>query len=753
MAIINAAIKRFSVPLKPVTKKRPFLSWIYAPSPEGFIFALRTTIASCIAIGIALWMELDSPAWAGMTVWAVAQLNRGESLSKARWRIIGTLIGALAAFVFMGLMPQSPWLFYPVIASWVGVCSGFATFCSNFRSYAFVLAGYTCAIICMAAVPDGNDLFMFAVSRASYIILGVVCETVIATIFSTDQEQHAHLKMRQKLESALILVSQTLVYVLGQDRIALTSARKQFGTILRINDEIEFSEIEMGAYGHEGDHARAALASVSALLSRGFGMATRLQLLTDEHPDFEVMTQEVLNFLSKFPKRLVKESELALLLEELQHLRDTCRQYASPMRLCVENPYQGQSVLTLAEAELLSSEDGVEVTTPELDERVLFVSLGELLGDFEQAITQYHASMHPIYGDHFRFNRHPSYDTKIAWHNGIRGALAIIITALIYEVTAWPSGTTFISLTSLICGLYATQENPVLGTTNFLKGTIVAWIVAWFLGFVFMPMVKTYEPLVIILGTAMFLGGLAKANPSTRRAAAAYCLLMPLMLGLHNHHVMDEVTYHNTNLAIVLAAVVSVGVFRSILPFDRDDERFRMRKTMLKELRSLANPNIAPQIGTWISHSTDRFSRLINHSEPSGSPLTEATIQGTLATLTLGLNIIRLRALMDREYLPESGRRPISLVLHYIERSTRNHARAARIARAAVRRLRELDTSEHDIITRLELTRALTYLVVIAHSLKTNSNFLDESRPFTGEGPRPSVHRHSFFFKKNSQIV
>ncbi|MDF7674985.1 FUSC family protein [Acetobacteraceae bacterium ESL0709] len=752
MALINAAIKRLAFPEKAATPRPLPLSWIFAPTPEGFLFAFRTTVATCVALGIAFWMELDNPTWSAITVWTVAQLNRGESLSKARWRIIGTFFGAFAAIVITGLMPQSPWLYYPTIALWIAVCSGCATFFSNFRSYAFVLAGYTCSIICMDAVPDGNKLFMLAVSRTSYIILGIVCETVVATIFSTDQEQHAHLKMRKKLQAALLLVSQTLKSVLSQDRSALTSARQQFGTVLKLNDEIEFAEVEMGAYGHEGDHARAALASVSALLSRAFGMATRLQLLTSEHKDFEIITQEVLKFLNSFPERLVQEDEIPGLLEELLHLRDTCRQYASPLRVSIDSSYSGPAVLTMADVERLSQEEGAEITIPELDERVLFISMGELLGDLEQAITQYHASIHPVFGDHFRFNRQPSHDLKIAFHNGIRGALAVIITALIYEVTAWPNGTTFISITTLICGIYATQENPVLGTTNFLKGMFVCWVVAWFLVFGFIPMVKTYEPLALVLSVAMFIGGLAKANPSTAKAAAAYCILLPLMTGLHNQSVMNELAYHNTNLAVMMAGVVSVVVFRSILPFDRDDERFRIRKMMLKELRTLTDPMIVPQIGKWISHSTDRFSRLIAHSDPAGSPMTEAAIQGTLATLTLGLNIIRLRTLMDREYLPESARRPIILVLHYIERSTKHHNRAARVARAAVRRLRGLDTPDHDIITRLEMTRALTYLVVIAHTLKTNMNFLDESRPFTGEGPRPFAkqrHNWSFFFKKN----
>ena len=88
---------------------------------------------------------------------------------------------------------------------------------------------------------------------------------------------------------------------------------------------------------------------------------------------------------------------------------------------------------------------------------------------------------------------------------------------------------------------------------------------------------------------------------------------------------------------------------------------------------------------------------------------------------------------MNQEYLPKSARHPILLVLHYVEESTRRHDKAARIAEAAVRRLRVLDARETDLVTRLELTRAITYLVVIAYTMRTNEDFLDASKPFRGE--------------------
>ncbi|QDH16250.1 FUSC family protein [Swingsia samuiensis] len=721
-------------PLKP--KGKPFLSWLWAPSTSSLTFSLRTTIAACIALCIAFWMELDSPAWAAMTVWAVAQATRGESQSKAKWRMIGTLIGAAASIPLMAAAPQAPWLFFPMIAIWVGICSGLATFVSNFRSYALVLAGYTCSIICMDSIPNPDNVFFTAMARSTYILLGVVCEAIMGLIFATSQERQARAQLKQKLESALILVTGTIRSILSEERGILNTARKQFDTILNLNDQIEFAEVEMGPHGHEGDHARAALSSVSALLSRGLGMAMRLHILDQDHPNFTQAAEEISSFLKNFPQRLSTADRVSDLLAELQHLRDICLLYSAPPRSTDTSDVD----TSLLETNPLNLEDtDNKQYTPELSERVLFVTLAELLGDLETAIKEYEASTHTIPKDHFHFRRETHRDFRDALNNGVRVMGAVIVSALIYEVTAWPNGLGFIAITSLICGLFATKENPVLGTISFLQGAIAAYFAAWFIVFVCMPRVDTFETLMIFLGPAMFIGGLAKGNPSTAGAAAAYSLLFPAMLGLQNHHIMNEIAFFNSNMATVSAAILSVIIFRTILPFNPSNERLRLRRAMLSDLRALADPHHVPEINVWIGRNTERFARIIRHAGPTPAPLIEAYILGTLASLTLGLNIIRLRALIDREYLPESGRRPIQLVLHYVETATHRYDKAARVARATIRRLRYIDEHETDLITRLEITRAITYLVVVSYILETNKNFLNPSKRFKGEISHLSV--------------
>ncbi|WP_408583187.1 FUSC family protein [Paraburkholderia tropica] len=60
------------------------------------IFALCATVAALLALTSAYLLGIDSPRWAGMTVWLVAQTTRGLLFERAVARLVGSIIGASA---------------------------------------------------------------------------------------------------------------------------------------------------------------------------------------------------------------------------------------------------------------------------------------------------------------------------------------------------------------------------------------------------------------------------------------------------------------------------------------------------------------------------------------------------------------------------------------------------------------------------------------------------------------------------------
>nr|WP_239029589.1 FUSC family protein [Novacetimonas pomaceti] len=691
------------------------LKWLYAPTPEALAFALRTTFAALMALTIAMWMELDSPPWAAMTVWIVAQGSRGESLSKARWRLVGTALGAISAVVIVCSFPQAPWLFFPALSIWIGICCGCATLVRNFRSYALVLSGYTCAIIALAASQDPDNIFMITMSRTTYIVLGISCETLVAVLFAHNLASAAKKNMRQKIQTALSTSTQAVANLLAGDEQAFVRSRALFGTILSINDQIEFSEVEMGPHGHEGDHARAALAAVSVLLSRGLGMMARIKELGTINPVFTETSLLTRTYLLGLPARLESDAQIPQLLSDLQDLRSVCRQRiidALTEELAATEPHDTETIERL------------------LNCRILHNALDELLGELEQAIEEFDASQHEIRGDHFHFRLQAHRDFKEALYNGVRAAVAIGASALIWEITAWSNGIGFITMVAVTCGLFATRENPVLGTMNFLRGACWAVFVSAFLVLLFLPRPAEFEMLAAILALPMIAGGLAARNPATAGAAASYSLFLPNLVGPGNQTRLNEIAYFNASFALLCSIGFAVLIFRAVLPFNSDEERWRMRNRTLHDLRHLASANPLPQARAWIGRNTDRFSRLIRHAGPTPSPTIEAYLQGTLSAMTIGLNIIRLRVVLERSQLPESANRAISLFLHRMAQFSGRYGRTARVARSATRVLRTLEGKETNITARVEMTRAIAYLLVISYELDANAAFLDASQPY-----------------------
>ncbi|OAG76479.1 fusaric acid resistance protein FusB [Acetobacter malorum] len=693
------------------------LRWLFAPSLPALGFAVRTTAAALIALIIALWMELDDPQWAAMTVWIVAQGSRGESISKAKWRLVGTAIGVVMSITLISAFIQQAWLFFPALGIWVGLCCTLATLVRNFRSYALVLAGYTCAIIAIGAIPNPANVFMTAMSRATYIVLGITCESVLAGLFAHNLAATARRNIRDKLRTALGNVSGSVSSLLSGDDEALIRSRAMFGPILSINDQIEFSEVEMGPHGHEGDHARAALAAVSVLLSRGLGMAVRLQYVDTDQPVFRATAARVSAFLNELPPQLENDDTVRHLLENLRLLRGECRQQIV------------DALTTEISMQQVRVQDNPEIQAL-LDGRILHNALDELLGELEQAIREYDASQHFIRGDHFHFRLQSHVDKREAMYNGIRAAVAITSAGLVWEVTAWSAGLGFITFVAIVCGLFATRENPVVATTQFMVGSLWAALVSFFLVFVVLPTQENYEMLVASLALPMIAGGLASRNAGTALHAAAYTLLLPNFVHPFNQGRENEIAWFNTTAAILLGVAFAVIMFRAVMPFSSAAERWRMRRTLLRDLRTLASAEPIPLNQNWIGRNIDRFARLIRHAGPTPSPTIEGCLQGTLAAMTIGLNIIRLRNLLERNQIPPSARRPIEVVMRRMSRFTGKYGRTAQSARLATNTLRRIEAMEPNITTRIELTRAIAYLIVVSHELDANAVFLDASKPY-----------------------
>ncbi|MCT4906144.1 FUSC family protein, partial [Pseudomonas aeruginosa] len=157
---------------------KPFL----APSTLALKFAIKTLLAGGLALWCAFRFDLEQPQWALMTVLIVSQPLSGMVVAKGLFRLLGTLVGTAMSVLMIALFAQAPWLFLLAISLWLGLCTAASTSLRNHVSYAFVLSGYTVAIIGLPAVDQPLLVFEQAVARCTEICLGIICASAVSAI-------------------------------------------------------------------------------------------------------------------------------------------------------------------------------------------------------------------------------------------------------------------------------------------------------------------------------------------------------------------------------------------------------------------------------------------------------------------------------------------------------------------------------------------------------------------------------------------
>src|SRR5260370_37571015 len=89
--------------------------WSAAPA---LLFGLRLWAAVSLALYVAFWLELDDAYWAGTSAAIVCQPSLGASLRKASFRMIRTVVGAVAIVVLTACFPQSRIGFLLGLSAW-----------------------------------------------------------------------------------------------------------------------------------------------------------------------------------------------------------------------------------------------------------------------------------------------------------------------------------------------------------------------------------------------------------------------------------------------------------------------------------------------------------------------------------------------------------------------------------------------------------------------------------------------------------
>jgi uncharacterized membrane protein YccC len=584
---------------------------------------LRLWASVCLALYVAFWLELPNAYWAGTSAAIMCQPHLGASLRKGWYRLIGTVIGAVAAVVLTACFPQDRAPFLVFLALWGAGCAFVSTLLKNFAAYSAALAGYTVAIIASDQLgatggPNGQA-FMLAVYRASEICIGIVCAGIV--LAGTDFGQ------AQRRLGALFAA--ILSDITGRFAATLAVAGANFDETQKVRWELLRRVIALDpvideAFGESSQlryHSpvlQTAVDGLFAALASWRAVAVHLRSLAPDRarPETNAVLQSVPEELRSAPAQGDPGPGPG----------------AAPPRW-IADPVGLRRICEGAVRRLIA----LPASTP--SPRLLADQAAEVLAGISRALNGLALLVEdparPVpWGSRVR-PRVP--DWLPALVNAARAFVVIGAAELFWIVTEWPNGAQAIEFVAIVVILLAPRaDQAYAAAVGFTIGTSLTAVFAAVIAFAVLPNRETFPAFSLAIGLVLVPAGAGMAQPWQTVMFMAMAFNFVPLLAPANQQNYDTQQFYNTAVAIVIGTSAGALSFRLIPPLSPTFRTRRLLALTLRDLRRLARGRIWQTLEEWEGRIYGRLSAVPD----AAGPLPGAQI---LAALFVGTAIIQLR--------------------------------------------------------------------------------------------------------------
>ncbi|PSW06807.1 FUSC family protein [Photobacterium lipolyticum] len=180
---------------------------------------LKVALALTLAMVSALWLGWDKSYWAGIAVIVMSVTETtGHSLRKGRHRLVGTLIGVISAFLFVGFFAQQQLPFLLSFTFFAALCVYLQ---ANPRTgYIWSMALTVCTLIVVMGKLSGELTFTVAVLRLQETVLGIVCFTLVfSLVWPTSSRQGLHATLLNFFTDQQNKIDKTAEALAGKDML------------------------------------------------------------------------------------------------------------------------------------------------------------------------------------------------------------------------------------------------------------------------------------------------------------------------------------------------------------------------------------------------------------------------------------------------------------------------------------------------------------------------------------------------------
>ncbi len=539
----------FRPPRPPGALQAAVLDWARTDGLT-WIYLLKALTAAFLALGIAMRLDLPQPRTAMTTVFIVMQPQSGAILAKSFYRIGGTLVGLVATLILIAVFAPQRDLFLGALALWTGICTAGAARNRNFRSYGFLLAGYTAALIGIPAAQHPDGAFLSALTRAAEVTLGVLCAGFVGALVLP---QHASTQMRTTVRARFSAFVEYVAAALS-GRVDREQIERQNARFLA---EIVGFEAMRSVAVFEGPESRGRSGRLARLNSEFMTASTRFHALHQLMNRLrEAGAQDTVAALEPYFQ------ELAPLLHSPGEPVLTARDAAGSARKL--ETFKAALPRRVREARAaLAARPGFAL----LD----FDTASELLYRFVDDMHAYALTYASLAASTHERERTPErYEPKtngvLTLVAGVRGAIVMAALSAFWILSAWPNGSMLVLNAAAVCALASSSPRPTRMAYQMALGTGLATVVGFIVVFGAYPHIEGFPLLCAVLAPALALGIVMTTRPRLAGYGAGYCIFFCVLAGPDNLVHYDPAGYANDAIALVLSMVVSAMAFAVLLP-------------------------------------------------------------------------------------------------------------------------------------------------------------------------------------------
>jgi uncharacterized membrane protein YccC len=604
----------FSAPVSPkphLELKRPIPATNWVP----WIFAAKTTASGLIALLVSFTFNLDQSYWSLLTVFIVSQPQQsGLVLAKSFYRIIGTVIGAAVALLLVALFAQERVLFLGGLALWVGLCTFGSQYARNFAAYAFVLSGYTAAIVGIPGALDAGNAFYIATGRVTEISLGII---VAATISHVVLPNSLLPSLWQAVADARARLADYAVALFRADDTAPLRANL-FGRAIEI-ENLRASAI----YEDREIRARSnALRLLDLALINAVGTAQLLRRMLDALGGTSALAEAGVGDAIAEATTAIKAWRAAAI--DAAGL-GRCLLQASARLPLVRQLHRDPSV---------PDEEVIRRVAVIARLREFFAALTAYADAYEVFVSAKKPASPRIFAH--------SNDPLGALWTGLRAALAVFLVSSFWILTNWAHGSTAAVLGAVATARLATMAPAVpiaVGATLiFALATIPAFIIVE----VLLPLADGFAMFALAVAPMLFLCAFLMAHKKTMLIGYLSALLFASAGGFLDRMVYDPVGMLNTCIAAVVSAATAMVLWAIIAPATPEAARRRFARAARQALARIAARRRRIGLAEFETAMTEAVNQLHSHLQPD-QPDDIAAFEAAIAMFGAGRELIRVR--------------------------------------------------------------------------------------------------------------